>query len=212
MGSATVSTSFELEARAVSTLPYLGLGLSSNAQLNDAPHPYALLDAHPGLFDYVEYSAPLDVAEARAQASLFAEMEKRLATTPLVYHPVHLNLFGAELESLVTNEATSPRLDRASRDRLVANLPWYRESIAQLQAGPVPETLVHGDFHPWNVHRDGDHLVIFDWSDAAITKPFVDVMTWATWLAHDPRARDALWQSFGDVWADVLPPTCVSQT
>ena len=49
-------------------------------------------------------------------------------------------------------------------------------------------------------------MVIFDWSDAAIAKPFVDVMTWATWLPHDPSARDALWQSFADVWADVLPP------
>ena len=48
-------------------------------------------------------------------------------------------------------------------------------------------------------------MVIFDWSDAAIAKPFVDVITWATWLPHDPSAGDALWQSFAEVWAGVLP-------
>ena len=36
-------------------------------------------------------------------------------------------------------------------------------------------------------------MVIFDWSDAAIAKPFVDVMTWATWLPHDAeRPRRAV--------------------
>lgn len=49
-------------------------------------------------------------------------------------------------------------------------------------------------------------MVIFDWSDAAIAKPFVDVITWATWLQHEPSARDALWESFAAVWAGVLPP------
>lgn len=106
----------------MSTLPYLGLGLSSNAQVNDAPHPYALLDAHPGLFDYVEYSAPLDLAEARAQASLFPEMEQRLATTPLVYHPVHLNLFGAELES-------AERLSLAAAHVSAVKSPWVSNDV-----------------------------------------------------------------------------------
>jgi hypothetical protein len=55
------------------------------------------------------------------------------------------------------------------------------------------------------VRLAGDRMVIFDWSDAAIAKPFIDVMTWATWLPHEPGARDALWQSFADVWAEVLP-------
>lgn len=110
----------------------------------------------------------------------------------------------ADLESLLTDEAVSPGLDGRARERLLANLPRYRESIARLQAGPVPETLVHGDFHPWNVHRDGDRLVIFDWSDACWSHPFFDVRT-CTVRTEDPAARAAMeaaylesWSAFGD--------------
>src|SRR5215217_444694 len=80
------------------TLPWRGLGLSSNLSAADVPQPYRLLDASPGLFDFVEYSAPLSLDEARAQASLFPEMWSRRADVPVLFHPVHLNLWGPELE------------------------------------------------------------------------------------------------------------------
>lgn len=101
----------------MSQLPYLGLGLSSNAQVSDQPRPYALLDAHPGLFDYVEYSAPLDVVQARAEATLFPELERRRQEVPVVYHPVHLNLFGAQLES-------AERLALCAAHVMAMGSPW----------------------------------------------------------------------------------------
>jgi hypothetical protein len=82
---------------------------------------------------------------------------------------------------------------------------WLVDAVERVEQLGLPDVLVHGDFHPGNVRLVDERLVIFDWSDAAIAKPFVDVMTWATWLPHDASARDALWQSFADVWADVLP-------
>jgi Phosphotransferase enzyme family len=39
----------------------------------------------------------------------------------------------------------------------------------------VPETLVHGDFHPWNVVV-GPRLVIADWSDACLSHPLFDLL------------------------------------
>lgn len=104
----------------MNALPYLGLGLSSNAQLSDQPRPYALLDAHPGLFDYIEYSAPLDIAQARAEASLFPEMEKR--GVPLLFHPVHLNLYGPELES-------PERLALAAAHVTAVKSPWVSNDV-----------------------------------------------------------------------------------
>jgi aminoglycoside/choline kinase family phosphotransferase len=88
---------------------------------------------------------------------------------------------------------------------------WLVAAVERVEQLGLPDVLVHGDFHPGNVRLvderpEPGRMVIFDWSDAAIAKPFVDVMTWATWLTHDASARDALWQSFADVWADVLPP------
>ena len=103
-------------------LPYLGLGLSTNAQASDLPRPYALLDARPGLFDYVEYSAPLDVARARVEATLFPELERRRAEVPLVYHPVHLNLFGAQLES-------KERLALAAAHVTAVGSPWVSNDV-----------------------------------------------------------------------------------
>jgi hypothetical protein len=95
------------------------------------------------------------------------------------------------------------QVDSARGERIV---DWLVDAVAQVEQLGLPDVLVHGDFHPGNVRLAGDRTVIFDWSDAAISKPFVDVMTWATWLPHDPTARDALWRSFADVWSDVLPP------
>jgi len=72
-------------------LPWRGLGLSSNLDAAEAPHPYRLLAEAPGLFDFVEYSAPLSLDETRAQASLFPEMWARRDDVPVLFHPVHLN-------------------------------------------------------------------------------------------------------------------------
>jgi uncharacterized protein (UPF0276 family) len=81
------------------TLPWRGLGLSSNLSAGDSPHPYRLLDEDPDLFDFVEYSAPLSLRETKKHATLFPEMYRRLKQVPVLFHPVHLNLYGPELES-----------------------------------------------------------------------------------------------------------------
>ena len=94
-------------------------------------------------------------------------------------------------------------VDERQSARLVA---WLVDAVQLVEQLGLPDVLVHGDFHPGNVRFVDDRIVIFDWSAPAIAKPFVDVMTWATWLPHDPSARDTLWQSFAEVWADVLPP------
>ncbi len=81
-------------------LPFRGLGLSSNLSVQDVPQPWALLQAQPGLFDVVEYSAPLELAQARREASLFPVLWEARDTVPVLFHPVHLNLYGPELEDV----------------------------------------------------------------------------------------------------------------
>jgi len=110
----------------------------------------------------------------------------------------------AELDSIVTDERASPGLAPAQRERLVANLPLYRDLIGRLQAGPVPETLIHGDFHPWNVQREDGRILIYDWSDASWGHPFFDVRT-TTVRTSDEAAREQMcaaylgtWREFGD--------------
>ncbi|HET7072010.1 MAG TPA: phosphotransferase [Nocardioides sp.] len=51
------------------------------------------------------------------------------------------------------------------------------DSCRRLDAiGPGP-TLVHGDFHPWNITFGPDATRVFDWTDAAVSHPFVDLAT-----------------------------------
>ncbi|MDX2010311.1 MAG: DUF692 family protein [Myxococcaceae bacterium] len=103
--------------------PVLGLGLSSNAQVTDVPRPYELLRQRPGVFDYLEYSAPLDVEAAAREASLFPEMMARRDDVPLVYHPVHLNLFGPATE-------TPERLAQLDRHCATVGSPWVSNDVA----------------------------------------------------------------------------------
>ncbi len=39
-------------------------------------------------------------------------------------------------------------------------------------------SLVHGDFHPWNVVSGADSVRIFDWTDASVAHPFLDLVTY----------------------------------
>ncbi|MCY1033785.1 DUF692 family protein [Corallococcus sp. BB11-1] len=113
------------------TLPWMGLGLSSNLSASDVPHPYRLLDAAPGLFDFVEYSAPIALEEAKAQATLFPEMWRRRADVPVLFHPVHLNLYGPDLEPA----SALAHLDAHAK---AVGSPWVGNDVGWWHAGGQP--------------------------------------------------------------------------
>ncbi|MFL5319926.1 MAG: DUF692 family multinuclear iron-containing protein [Myxococcaceae bacterium] len=104
------------------------LGLSTNLDARASPNPYRLFDRWKRLFDYVEYSAPVDVEEARRDASLFDEMFARRAELPALFHPVHLNLYGPTLES---REALR-KLDEHAR---AVGSPWVGNDVAWWHEG-----------------------------------------------------------------------------
>lgn len=113
------------------TLPWRGLGLSSNLSASDQPHPYRLLDEEPELFDFVEYSAPLSLSETKKHATLFPEMHRRLQEVPVLFHPVHLNLYGPVLES---PEALA---DLDAHARTVGS-PWVGNDVGWWHSGGQP--------------------------------------------------------------------------
>jgi len=111
---------------------WLGLGLSTNLAERGWPDPFAILSAAPDAFDCVEYSAPLDVAQARREAPAFAALEAGVGRgTPALFHPVHLNLYGPELES----EEALRALDAHAR---AVGSPWVGNDVAWWHAGEVP--------------------------------------------------------------------------
>jgi Phosphotransferase enzyme family len=59
---------------------------------------------------------------------------------------------------------------RAAVPRLVA-------MCGELAGYAVPPSVVHGDLHPANVAKGPRGYVFFDWSDACVAHPFVDLLT-----------------------------------
>jgi hypothetical protein len=62
--------------------------------------------------------------------------------------------------------------ERSELAKLVAGLP---ERFAALADCGIPDSLVHGDFHPGNVRSNGVRRVILDWTDSVIGHPALDV-------------------------------------
>jgi aminoglycoside phosphotransferase (APT) family kinase protein len=86
-----------------------------------------------------------------------------------------------------------------------ATIEWLEHAVGVVEQLGHPSTIVHGDFHPFNVVRHDGRLVIFDWSDAAVSHPLVDVATWLKWI-DDPARQTAAWGACLAAWADACDP------
>ena len=113
-------------------LPYLGLGLTANLDGRAPPDPWALHAARPELVDFVEYSAPVTYDPSLWQGR---------SGLPLLFHPVHLNLWGPELEPPEVLAA----LDAQARQ---VGSPWVGNDVGwwHTRGEPSPATSM------WRLH------------------------------------------------------------
>jgi Ser/Thr protein kinase RdoA (MazF antagonist) len=77
---------------------------------------------------------------------------------------------------------TLPGVDAIGAERL-------RSACDELATFELRETLVHGDFHHGNVSVDGEGPVIFDWSDACLAHPLVDLHAVFAYDEHEAGTR-----------------------
>jgi hypothetical protein len=91
-----------------------------------------------------------------------------------------------------------------------AACPALADSCLRLAEIGPPMTLVHGDLHPWNVSVDDSGVRIFDWTDAAVSHPFVDLVTYVL-RAPDEATRRALLDGYLARWTDQLAPAQLRQ-
>jgi hypothetical protein len=118
-----------------------------------------------------------------------------------------LGVHDRTLQALEHDLATTlARIELSPEDqaRFKASLPTFARASAELGAGAVPETLVHGDLHPGNVMRAGDEVRVFDWSDSCVSYPFFDLSTYFE-RTEDEQVRAALFDAYLEAWSDTAP-------
>jgi len=69
---------------------------------------------------------------------------------------------------------------------------------AALDACGLPDTLVHGDFHPGNTRGTADRRMIIDWGDSVVGHPAIDLLRMCEVAARPDELRTAwcaLWRA-----------------
>ncbi|MDX6264538.1 MAG: hypothetical protein QOH84_6226, partial [Kribbellaceae bacterium] len=150
-----------------------------------------------------ESDVSLWIESLRGHARLqrgFADQPERLLSFTCVDR--RLAVLDGEFDRLFGPNPATERLEPAERAKLPRRAEQLREAIAELAAIGVPETLLHGDLHPRNLAvRDGKVLA-FDWTDAAVSHPFLDLVTFVekrSPISTDPRLKDAYlaeWEAY----------------
>ncbi|MGS0688658.1 phosphotransferase [Nakamurella sp. GG22] len=74
--------------------------------------------------------------------------------------------------------------ERRRLDVLVGGLGARWAAIAECG---LPDTLVHGDFHPGNVRGTPGSIVILDWGDSAVGHPMIDQLAFGRRLSTTDR-------------------------
>lgn len=115
-----------------------------------------------------------------------------------------LPALAGEVEQLAGDHVLLDRMPADLRQRWHAAAPHLADACRRLDGlGPGP-CLVHGDFHPWNVTSGPRGTRVLDWTDAAVSHPFVDLATYV-FRTEDLTVRRQLLAAYVDAWTGVAP-------
>ena len=144
----------------------------------------------------IGWDASVETREAALTAFAQLQMASAAQVDALLAHGCidrRLPTLAEQIAPLLNDAAMMNLIDAEQQQRLLAAAPRLAELCTQMAQYNVPATLVHGDMHMSNVARRGEHFVFFDWSDACIAHPFLDMIA----ILHEKepalqsRLRDA---------------------
>jgi hypothetical protein len=100
-------------------------------------------------------------------------------------------------------ERTAPELAAADRGTLAGLVRGLDARLAAATACGVPDSLVHGDFHPGNLRGTDTTLAVLDWADCGVGSPLLDQPAFLERAAlHDRAELRASWER---AWTRVVP-------
>ena len=115
-----------------------------------------------------------------------------------------LDRLAEQIEPLLYDGHVRSALNVAEVEKLQALAPQLKTMCAALASYKVPQTLVHGDLHLSNVARQGGKYLFFDWTDACVTHPFLDMID--ILREKDESAQARLRDRYLALWSDYEPP------
>ena len=107
------------------------------------------------------------------------------------------------VEDLLSRPETRAVLSGAELAALHALAAELPERFAALHACGLPETLVHGDFHPGNFRSDGASLVLLDWGDSGVGHPLFDQAAFLSPISD--AARPPVAAAWARAWRRARP-------
>ena len=105
-----------------------------------------------------------------------------------------------QIGPLFEDELVVSFLTEEERGALKEAAPRLRALIADLLALPIPVALLHGDLHAGNVIRRDDSFLYFDWTDAAISHPFFDMIH--IFMEEDDTKKLTLQEAYLSAWEE----------
>jgi Phosphotransferase enzyme family len=111
----------------------------------------------------------------------------------------------AQLHELLEAETTIilPEQFQTLRETQAA----WTHHLSKLKASNIPDSLIHGDWHPGNIAVKNGVERIFDWTDACLSQPFFDILGMLDELEQifDEETRQALLETYLRTWTGFAP-------
>lgn len=174
-------------------------------------HAWMLMETIDDAGDGVDPARAADVARALARLQL--ETLDRLDVLRAAGAPDRgLTQTLAWLHTVVHESVELPQMTPEQRAAAEEIEPVLADMLREFWSLGIPDALAHGDLHLGNVAWVVDRPVFFDWTDACVSHPFLDVRH----LANDAsrggeddedkeRRRRVVWDAYAEPWRAAYP-------
>jgi hypothetical protein len=142
--------------------------------------------------------APIMRAYAAMQRTSAGHINKFFAAT---CRDRRLAVLSGQIDLLIADPETRAALSDEQYATLVEMAPDLKRRCAAVAECNIPATLIHGDLHLGNITQRSAGYLFFDWTDACIAFPFLDLFQ-LYFYDTNKGARDA----YLECWRDLESP------